>query len=177
MNISQMLFRMAGEWNKPDARAVELHAGQTVRGVLLGMTGDGEALVQIDGVQIRAVLQQAGNVQPGMLAQFLVLPESGGGQLTLRAVEAEAMPERGAAAVLRQLGLKDVPEHRAQLQLMQREGLPLTKDMFVSMKEALAAKPAAVPAESWTQTLVAAAGKGLPMTREALQALLVPPAG
>jgi hypothetical protein len=167
MNISHLLLRMAGATQPSEVRTLELKAGQTIRAIVLGTAGDGEALLSLDGVQVKALLK--GIVQPGQLLHFLVLPESSGGRLVLRPVETQ--PESGAAAVLRQLGLDDSAENRAQLQLMQREGVPVTRESFLSLKEALASRPAAVPAEAWTETVLAGARKGLPLTRDAALAL------
>lgn len=169
MNIGHMLQRFVGEAKMTEAKAAELKAGQMVRGVLLAMLGDQDALVQIDGVQWKAILHNPGKT--GQLAQFLVMPESTGDQPVLKTVDQSASPDRGIASLLKQVGVKDTAENRQTLQFMQREGLPLTKESFQSMKTLLAGRPPELPADTWSQAATVAAHKGLPLTKEVAGAL------
>lgn len=169
MNIGHMLQRFVGEAKMTESKAAELKAGQMVRGVLLAMLGDQDALVQIEGVQWKAILHNPGKT--GQLAQFLVMPESTGDQPVLKTIDPEANPVRGQASLLKQIGVKDTAENRQTLQFMQREGVSLTKETFQSMKTVLAGRPPELPAETWSQAATAAAHKGLPLTREVTVAL------
>ena len=179
LNIGQVRQALAGEIKVSDVRTAEWKAGQIVRGVVLEWLGEGEALLLIDGVKVKAALQHA--ARPGQWMSFLVLPESSGGQLVLQAADPLAPPAGGPALLLEQLGLADIPEHRNVLAAMQREGVPLTKDAFLALKTMLDLRPAALPQDQWMQAAAAAARKGLPVNREVTgalyQVLFGPPLG
>ena len=58
MNIGSLIRGLLGEQKPGDAKTLELKPGQVVRGVVMNVSEDGqEAVVQIQGVQVKAKLE------------------------------------------------------------------------------------------------------------------------
>ena len=93
MNISQMMKSFLGEASSTDSRAMELRTGQVVRGVVLQVTENSEAIVQINGVQVRAKLELP--LQVGQSAMLQVQPPTSDALIVLKQVDpgAVGLPE------------------------------------------------------------------------------------
>ncbi|WP_424765808.1 hypothetical protein [Paenibacillus sp. sgz302251] len=164
MNISQMMRSFLGEAAASDSRAVELKVGQIVRGVILQVMENNEALVQINGVQVRAKLELP--LQVGQSAMLQVQPQSSGAMITLKQVEpgAVGLPDDTFKEWAKQLSL---PEQKWAVEIvkdLRREGVILNREVAGAFQRAAAAMPAGIDAEQWMQASAAAFKRGLPMT-------------
>ena len=142
MDIGQLMLSLAGEFRLRDARTLELKAGQIVRGVLLQMLTDSEALLSLEGVQVRARLQAP--LPHGQTAWLQVLPSSAAGEIVLKPVDMP--PSRASGGDLGQLlksfGLEDSEANRRLLLLMQREGIEWSRANVRELARAVREAPA-----------------------------------
>ncbi|WP_145408852.1 DNA ligase [Paenibacillus xylanexedens] len=172
MNISSMIRGLLGD-NKPgEAKPLELKEGQVVRGSVLSVSDDGgEAVLQIQGVQVRAKLETP--LRPGETTLLQVQPQGENG-ITVMKPMANALSELPQASLnnlLQEVGLSDTKGNRELLLAMQRSGLPLTKDNVAMIQNMMTAKPAQVPVEEWVQSTGIAFQRGLPITAETVKGL------
>lgn len=172
MNISSMIRGLLGD-NKPgEAKPLELKEGQVVRGSVLSVSDDGgEAVLQIQGVQVRAKLETP--LRPGETTLLQVQPQGENG-ITVMKPMANALSELPQASLnnlLQEVGLSDTKGNRELLLAMQRSGVPLTKDNVAMIQNMLTAKPAQVPVEEWVQSTGIAFQRGLPITAETVKGL------
>ncbi|GKU78607.1 hypothetical protein [Paenibacillus sp. L3-i20] len=164
MNISQMMRGLLGDTIAGDSRAMELKAGQVVRGVVLQMLENNEAVVQINGVQVRAKLEVP--LQPGQSAMLQVQPESNGSVITLKPVDlsASGLLDDTFRDYAKLLGL---PDQRWALDIikdLRREGFPFNRMTSRAFQEAAASMPQGADQEQWMQATAATFKRGLPMT-------------
>lgn len=164
MNISQMMRSFLGEASSADTRAVELKVGQVVRGVILQVMENNEALVQINGVQVRAKLELP--LQVGQSAMLQVQPQSSGALVMLKQVEPGqvGLPDDTFKEWAKQLAL---PEQKWAAQIvkdLRKEGVILNRDVAQAFQQAASAMPAGGDAEQWMQSAAATFKRGLPMT-------------
>jgi hypothetical protein len=164
MNIGQMMRSFLGETTGSDSRQVELKAGQVVRGVVLQVMDNSEALVQIGGVQVRAKLEAP--MQAGQSAMLQVQPQTSGAVITLKQVDpgAVGLPEDTFKEWAKQLAL---PEQKWAVEIvkdLRKDGLILNRDIAQAFQQAAAAMPSGADAEQWMQAAAAAFRRGLPMT-------------
>ncbi|MGO4373828.1 hypothetical protein AB4Z21_24310, partial [Paenibacillus sp. MCAF20] len=164
MNIGQMMRTYLGEAAGNDTRALELKTGQTVRGVVLQVMENNEALVQINGVQVRAKLEIP--LQQGQTALMQVQPQSSGALIVLKQVEPSAlgMPDENFKEWAKALGLPETKWALALIKDLRREGLVLTKEVAQAFQQAAAAMPEGGDIEQWMNAAAAAHKRGLPMT-------------
>ncbi|CAM4278916.1 hypothetical protein FHS16_002174 [Paenibacillus endophyticus] len=171
MNISQMMRSFLGEASGSDTRAVELKVGQVVRGVVLQVMENNEALIQINGVQVRAKLEIP--MQVGQTAMLQVQPQSSGALVMLKPVEPGqvGLPEDTFKEWAKQLAL---PEQKWAAQIvkeLRKEGLILNRDVAQAFQQAAAAMPPDGDAEQWMQSAAATYKRGLPMTGATIGAM------
>ncbi|QJD83400.1 hypothetical protein [Cohnella herbarum] len=171
MNIGPMLRALMGEAQPADSRSLELRIGQIVRGVLMEMLENQEALVNINGIQVKAKLDAEMAVGKSTLLQ--VQPGGAGGLVTLKPLTdaSEAMPEEGLKDVLKTFGL---PEQKWAMELLRglkRDGFPIGKDTAAFFHAAAALKPAGVDAASWSSASDVAFRRGLAPTETTLSSL------
>jgi len=164
MNISQMMRSFLGEASSADTRAVELKVGQVVRGVILQVMENNEALVQINGVQVRAKLELP--LQVGQTAMLQVQPQSSGALVMLKQVEPGqvGLPDDTFKEWAKQLAL---PEQKWAAQIvkdLRKEGVILNREVAQAFQQAASAMPAGGDAEQWMQSAAATFKRGLPMT-------------
>lgn len=165
MNIGPMLRALLGE-NQPaeGSRALELRIGQIVRGVLLEMLDSQEALININGVQVRARLEADMPAGRGTLLQ--VQPGSNGTTLTLKPLaDHSELPVGGEMKdVLRQFGLPDQKWAMELMRGLKRDGYSIGKQTAEDFSAAAALKPTGVDASSWMGAADVAFRRGLPLT-------------
>ncbi|MDQ0113057.1 hypothetical protein [Paenibacillus harenae] len=164
MNISQMMRTYLGEAAGNDTRALELKTGQTVRGVVLQVMENNEAIVQINGVQVRAKLEIP--LQQGQTALMQVQPQSSGAIIVLKQVEPSTlgMPDENFKEWAKALSLPETKWALALIKDLRREGLVLTKEVSQAFQQAAAAMPEGGDIEQWMHAAAAAHKRGLPMT-------------
>lgn len=171
MDPLRILSGLAGLADTRETKTVELKAGQVVRGVLLKMLSEQEGIVSIAGVPVRARLETP--LKPGEATFLQVQPSSSGGDIVLKAIGPATGPlsDRSVADWLLRLGLADTANNRLLLQAMHAAGLPLERRAVRAMLEAAAGRPEGTDARQWLQAAAAAQAKGLPLTKETVQAL------
>lgn len=75
MNIGSVFRGLLGDVKAGEAKKLDMQPGQVVRGVVLKVSEDGgEAVLQIQGSQVRAKLETP--LQPGQTTTFQVQPAS-----------------------------------------------------------------------------------------------------
>ncbi|PQP80592.1 DNA ligase [Paenibacillus sp. PCH8] len=172
MNISSMIKGLLGDSKPGNAKPLELKEGQVVRGSVVSVSDDGgDAVLQIQGVQVRAKLETP--LRPGetTLLQVQAPGENGTTVMKPMAGTLAELPQASLNNLLQEVGLPDTKGNRELLLAMQRSGLPLTKDNVALVQNMMTAKPAQVPVEEWVQATGIAFQRGLPVTAETVKGL------
>ncbi|OUM98811.1 MAG: hypothetical protein BAA02_07245 [Paenibacillaceae bacterium ZCTH02-B3] len=150
---------------KDGVRVLELRIGQIVRGVLLQMLGEGEGIVSVGGVPVRARLEAEIPLGRGVMLQ--VQPGSNESTIILKPATAEAagaMPEESLKEALRNFGLPDKPWAMELLRNLRRDGFPLDAETARAYAEMAAMKPPRTDVRQWMTAADAAFRRGLPGT-------------
>ena len=171
MQIGQLMRGVIGEPVPDQAKALELRIGQIVRGVVLQLLDGRDALVSLNGVQVRARLETP--LAPGQSAMLEVMPDSAAGTIVLRPVDAgQAQPTQATLrGMLRLLGLPDMPWARELALDLHRGGYPVNRETGEAFRQAATARPADVPEAEWMQAAATAWKRGLPVTEHTVAAL------
>ncbi|MBP1991358.1 hypothetical protein [Paenibacillus eucommiae] len=177
MNVSGLIRSLMGELQASDSKTLELKVGQIVKGLVLQLLSDQDALINIGGVQVRAKLETP--LMQGDIAMLQVQPESNGSQVVLKPLISSdvQIAEESMKDLLKSFGLKDIPQNRQMLQQIQQEGVPLTKETVKTFAALQSAVPAGVNKQEWTQAAVLAFKRNLPLTMETVAALRQATAG
>ncbi|OBR69617.1 hypothetical protein A7K91_02565 [Paenibacillus oryzae] len=171
MNISQMMRGLLGEAVAGETRTMELRTGQIVRGVVMQVMENNEALVNINGVQVRARLEMP--MQAGQSALLQVQPESNGSLIVLKGAEtgSPVLMEDTLKEFTKQLGL---PDQRWAMELvkdLRKDGFPFNRATSDAFHQAAAAMPHGANQEQWMNAAAAAFKRGLPMTTATIAAV------
>ncbi|MBD0380376.1 hypothetical protein [Paenibacillus sedimenti] len=171
MNISGLIRSLVGDLTAADTKVLELKVGQIVKGVVLQLLSDQDALLNIGGVQVRAKLETP--LKQGDVTMLQVQPESSGGQIMLKPLESSdvQIADDSLTELLKAFSLKDNASNRQMVQTMQREGVPLTKETVQSFAALLGNVPEGVHKDEWLQAAALVVKKGLPLTQEAIAAM------
>ncbi|MBA2937857.1 hypothetical protein HZF08_06025 [Paenibacillus sp. CGMCC 1.16610] len=171
MNISGLIRSLVGDLTASDSKVLELKVGQVVKGVVLQLLSDQEALLNISGVQVRAKLETP--LKQGDVTYLQVQPESSGGQIMMKPLTASdvQITEDSLADLLKAFSVKDTAGNRQMVQLMQQEGVPVSKETVKAFETLMSNIPEGVNKEEWAQAAVLAHKKGLPLTQETVGAL------
>ncbi|MGG1616932.1 DNA ligase [Paenibacillus sp. NRS-1782] len=181
MNIGSVFRGLLGDVKAGEAKKLDMQPGQVVRGVVLKVSEDGgEAVLQIQGSQVRAKLETP--LQPGQSTLLQVQPASPSGMTVLKPLNDAANTGQQTVAladVLDSVGLPDTAQNRELIQAMQKNGVPLTSENAASLRDALAKQPGKVQIETFVQAAAVAFQRGLPLTAESInglrQAMFGPP--
>ncbi|MDR6778293.1 MULTISPECIES: DNA ligase [Paenibacillus] len=181
MNIGSVFRGLLGDVKAGEAKKLDMQPGQVVRGVVLKVSEDGgEAVLQIQGSQVRAKLETP--LQPGQTTTFQVQPASPSGMTVLKPLNDVAnTPQQTVALtdVLESVGLPDTVQNRELIQAMQKNGVPLTSENASSLREAMAKQSGNVQLGTFVQAAAVAFQRGLPLTAESInglrQAMFGPP--
>ncbi|RUT28181.1 hypothetical protein EJP77_18390, partial [Paenibacillus zeisoli] len=173
MNIGPIVRGLLGENRAGQPKELELKMGQVIRGVVLSVSENGqEAVVQVQGVQLRAVLETP--LQKGQTTLLQVQPPGKDGMAVLRPLNltsSSSLTDRSLAEMLDSFGLDNTSENREMLKLMQTQGIPLTKDQASALQQSLASKPQGLPLEQWVESAAIAFHRGLPVTATSVAGL------
>jgi len=167
MNISQMLRGIVGSAQPVDAKALELKIGQVVKGIVLQLLAEQEAMVNIGGVPIRARLETP--LQAGQMTLLQVQPESSTGQVVLKPLGSSniRLLETSLTDLVKSFGLKDTEANRNLLQQLHAASIPLdTKTIKSFQPLGSMSPPPNVPLDQWTEAAIVAHKKGLPLKTE-----------
>jgi hypothetical protein len=171
MNISGLIRSLVGDLTASESKVLELKVGQVVKGVVLQLLSDQEALLNIGGVQVRAKLETP--LKQGDVTYLQVQPESSGGQIMLKPLTASGVQitEDSLGDLLKAFSVKDTAGNRQMVQHMQQEGVPVSKETVKDFETLMSSVPEGVNKEEWAQAAVLAYKKGLPLTQETVGAL------
>jgi hypothetical protein len=181
MQIGAMFRALLGDAAPADSRTLELRIGQIVRGVLMQMLDGGEALININGMPIRARLEADLPVGRGTLLQ--VQPGSNGSVIVLKPLAdmTDAVPDETMKDVLKSFGLPDQKWSYELIRGLKRDGYPIGNDTASFFRAAVAMKPATVDVATWMSAADVAFRRGLPASEETIgvlrQTLAGPPLG
>jgi len=173
MDIGQMARPLLGDsrLQPQETKALELRSGQVVRGVVLQVLDDQEALVSINGTPVKARLETP--LQPGQSSWMQVQPESSAdASLVLKMVKTG--PQSSDEAITRQLtelGLKDTPLNRELLRQASGMGIELRARDARALATFLARHDAPIDSARWIQSALITVQRGLPLTMDAVQSV------
>ncbi|MBJ6363358.1 flagellar hook-length control protein FliK [Paenibacillus sp. GCM10012307] len=162
---------VGGEPRTGDFRELELRSGQVVSGLVLE-SSDNEALVQINGAQVRAKLEVP--LQPGMRTLLVVQPETNNGLPVLKPADTLSgqMTAETLKDLVKSLGLPaDKQWPQDLVKQLQKDGVPLTKELGEALAKALSVMPKGADEGKWLQAAATAFQRGLPMTPAVLSGL------
>lgn len=171
MNIGQVMRGLMGDIQPGEGKALELKAGQVVRGVVLQVMDDHEALIQINGSQVRAKLET--NLAPGQSAMLQVQPPTESGQMVMKTVDAQAAApsDETVKEWVKSLGLPETKWAGELVRDLRRSGITLNKQVIGQFQQAADMKPARADMQSWMQTAAVAVKRGLPLTEATMKSL------
>lgn len=171
MNIGQMMRGLLGDLTNGEPRAMELKVGQVVRGVVLQALENNEAIVNINGVQVRAKLEMA--LQPGQSAMLQVQPESNGSIVLLKAIDlnTSGLLDDTFREIAKQLGLPDQKWALALIRNLRQEGFAFNRTTAAAFQQAAAVMPKGADAEQWMTAAATAFKRGMPMTATTIASL------
>ncbi|MDF2657417.1 MAG: hypothetical protein K0Q94_208 [Paenibacillus sp.] len=172
MQIGQMMRNLLGEMQPAaDAKSLELKVGQIVKGMVLQLLGEQDAIVNIGGVHMRAKLEIP--LRQGLVTFLQVMPDSNGSQLVLKPVNGSALPldEGALSELVKGFPSKDQPALKELAKQLQQADVPPTKANLQSFHKIMTQAPAQVPANQWLEAAVVANDRNLPLTRETVAGL------
>ncbi|HIW33167.1 MAG TPA: hypothetical protein IAA29_10315 [Candidatus Paenibacillus intestinavium] len=160
---------MLGDAVSNDVRTLELKIGQVVRGVVLQQYDNNEALVNINGVQVRAKLDIP--LMEGQASLLQVQPDSKGAYILLRQVDPTTLGMNDPMKdILKALNMPDKAWANDIIKDLRKEGFPLNKETAAAFQKAAQLIPAGVNPEQWMQAAASAFKRGLPMTQATISA-------
>lgn len=171
MNIQQVMRGFIGDFQTGEAKMLELKAGQVVKGTVVQLLDGQEAIVTINGMQVRAKLETP--LAQGQSTMLQVQPESPDGQMVLKPLQSSSIPiETGSLAdLIKGYGMKDSLGNRQLIQQMHQEGVLLSKENVQGFLRTLAGAPANIISTEWIQSAILADKRGLPLTTATVSAL------
>ncbi|TMV52012.1 hypothetical protein FE783_03455 [Paenibacillus mesophilus] len=171
MQIGQMISHMLGDMQPTEAKSLELKVGQIVKGMVLQLLGEQDALVNIGGVHMRAKLETP--LRQGQVTHFQVQPESNGSQIVLKPVQGQQTPltDDSIADMIRSFGMKDQPDVRQLAKVLQQSDIELTKANMQRFGKIMEQPPVDIPSDQWLESAVIAHKRNLPMTPESVRSL------
>jgi len=166
-----MMRSLLGDIQSGDSKKLELRPGQVVRGVVTQTQGDQEAVVQINGVQVRAKLETP--IAPGQSTMLKVQPESTPEMIVLKPVEAgnAQVPDDTLRQLAKAAGLPDADWSANLIRELKRDGIPMTREVAQALKQAFESMPKGADPQEWMQAAAAALKRGMPMTEQTVAAM------
>lgn len=171
MNISHLMRSLLGEQTVGDSRTLELKVGQTVRGVVSQLLDNNEAIVQIQGVQVRAKLESP--LQAGQTAFLQVQPQSSGSTIIMKQVDpvAAGMLDDTFRDIAKKFGLPDQKWAVELVKDLRQEGFTFNRATAAAFQQAASLLPPGANMEQWMQAAAAAFKRGMPMTAATISAM------
>lgn len=165
-NISQVMKALVGDSQPGDAKALELKVGQLVKGMVLQITDDNEALINIGGTLIKAKLETP--LQPGQVTTLQVQPESLSGTIWLKALQQNETPltEEFVKQFLKDFGQKDVAAAKQFLQVLAQSEQLFNKETLSQVAKIVEAMPKGTDLSKVAEAATIAVNRGLPITPE-----------
>jgi hypothetical protein len=171
MNVGQLLRSILNDAQPGEPKTLELKVGQIVKGMVLQLLSEQDALINIGGVQLKAHLETP--LKQGEVTMLQVQPESSNGQIVLKPIANSTIQiaDESLADVLQSMGLKDTPANRQVIQTIHQENLPLTSENTQAFAKVMAQLPPNIQIDQWQQAAILAMKNNLPITKESINAL------
>ncbi len=171
MNISHLMRSLIGEQTVGDSRSLELKVGQVVRGTVASLLDNNEAMLNIQGVQVRAKLETP--MQAGQAAFLQVQPQSSGSSIIFKQVDpiASGILDDTFRDIAKSLGLPDQKWALDLVKDLRTEGFTLNRQAAEAFKQAAALLPQGASMEQWMQAAAAAFRRGMPLTSASIAAM------
>ncbi|MEK3915397.1 hypothetical protein [Paenibacillus sp. FSL H7-0331] len=171
MNISGLIRSVLNDMQASEPKVLELKVGEVVKGMVLQLLSETDAIINIGGVQVRAKLETP--LKQGEVTLLQVQPENSSGQMVLKPLGASVVQiaDGSLAEVLKNVGLPDNAINRQIIQTLHQSGVPLSKDNVQAFSQLQSQLPPAVSQKDWIPAAVVAFQKGIPLTGETVTAL------
>jgi hypothetical protein len=171
LNISGLIRSVLNDMQASEPKVLELKVGEVVKGMVLQLLSETDAIINIGGVQVRAKLETP--LKQGEVTLLQVQPENSSGQMVLKPLGASVVQiaDGSLAEVLKNVGLPDNAMNRQIIQTLHQSGVPLSKDNVQAFSQLQSQLPPAVSQEDWIPAAVVAFQKGIPLTGETVTAL------
>ncbi|MFD2748718.1 hypothetical protein ACFSTH_20750 [Paenibacillus yanchengensis] len=162
---------LLGERTVGDSRTLELKVGQVVRGVVTEVLSDSEAIIQIQGVHVRAKLETM--MQVGQSALLHVEPQSSGNVIVFKQVDALALGlmETSLREMVQQLGLPDEQWALVIAKDLRLNGLSVQRATIQFFEQAMALLPQGANNKQWLQAATLLLKRGMPPTSTSIAAI------
>ncbi|MCR8630834.1 hypothetical protein [Paenibacillus radicis (ex Xue et al. 2023)] len=171
MNISGLIRSLIGDTQAAEPRKLELKVGEVVKGLVLQLLADQDALINIGGVQVRAKLETP--LKQGEVTLLQVQPETTqSGQIVLKPLDASGVQiaDTSLAEVLKNVSMQDNAPNRQIIQTLHQSGIPITKDNVQAFTQ-LQAQVTSQQMEDLLPSAAVAFQKGLPLTLDTVSAV------
>jgi hypothetical protein len=168
LNMEALLRSVFGNSLDREERTLELKVGQIVKGVLLEMLSENEALFRMNGITIRAQLEAA--VRPGRETWFQVQTSATSGQIALKVLPSSASMD-GGKAILEMFGMKSNELNKSTVMALLENGMPVTKDSISSIQQTIRHLPHGVLQDTAIKTGIVILQRGLPAASAAANAV------
>jgi len=171
MDVSRLLGVLTGEAAPKEGKLLELKPGQVVRGIVLQLLAENEAMLSVNGTPVRAKLEVP--IAPGKVSFFQVQPDTGKGQMVLKTLASSTveLPDESVSELLKQHQVKDTPANRGTIRVLHGEGIPLTRSLITSVAQAVAEAAPEVQTEPLFRAAAVAVQRGVPVSADTLRAL------
>ena len=169
MNINQV-SKLFNDMNNQEVRTIELKVGQVVRGVVTQQLPNQEALVNINGVQVKAKLEVP--ILEGQATLMQVAPNSKGSFIHLKQVDPASLGLQDPMKdILKAMQLPDKDWSNQLVRELRQEGFPLNRETLQALAQAAKLAPSNVDLEGWMQAATLAFKRGMPMTLSSISAM------
>jgi hypothetical protein len=161
LNLEALFRSMFKSGLDSEERTLELKVGQIVKGVLLKMLSENEALFRMNGTLIRAQLETP--VRPGQETWFQVQSPSNVGRIALKVLPYSTSID-GGKAVLEMIGMKFNEMNKNIVMALLENRMPVTKESISSIHQAIRHLPNEVPQDTGIKTGIIVVQRGLSPT-------------
>lgn len=171
MNISQLMQTFLGQARMSEGNVLELKPGDVVRGTVVRIVSQEQALLNINGHMILAKLETPLN--PGQATMLQVQPESTQGLIVMKPLGSSTVPmtHESLSELLKMYGLRNQPLERHLLQMMHQQGVAINSQHISALTPLLAGIPHDVPSEQWLRAALLALQRALPLNHQTVHAL------
>ncbi|NDI33409.1 hypothetical protein [Chengkuizengella sediminis] len=171
MNFNVLMRNLLGDLKLSDTKTLQLKEGQIVKGLVLQLLNNQEALIQINGVQLKAKLEIALSQGDHKLLQ--VQPKTSDGLLLLKPVEQSVLPiaKESVPELLNVFNLKNTPSNRELIQTLHKEEIPLTKENLTKFQSIIPLTKDRNLIQKSLQSGIFLLNKGLPITETTMEAI------
>ncbi|WP_282941778.1 hypothetical protein [Paenibacillus sp. RC67] len=177
MNISGLIKSFLGDAQPSEPKTLELKSGEVVKGMVMQVLSEQDAILNIGGVQVRAKLETP--LKQGEVTMLQVQPESASGQIVLKPLDASVVKiaDGSLVEILKNVGLADTASNRQLIQALHQAGITLNKETIKALAQLQSQLPASIAQEEWLPSAIIAQQKGIPLTPESVNAVRAAVAG